>query len=74
MLQNEVCFMIYDIILLNCYTYAEMNIFCFIGVTEFYGMEKVSISYRMFAGNQDFPTIDLFTEYFGLRLSHLMEN
>jgi hypothetical protein len=74
MLQNEVCFMIYDIILLNCYTYAEMNIFCFIGVTEFYGMEKVSISYFMFAGNQDFQTIDLFMVYFGLRLSHLMEN
>lgn len=55
-------------------TYADMNIFCFIGATVFYGTVKVSISYLMFAGNQDFQTIDLFMEYFGLRLSQLMEN
>jgi len=51
-----------------------MNIFLFIGVTVFYGMEKVSINCLMFAVNQDFQTTDLFMAYFGLRLSHLTAN
>ena len=47
-------------------------IFSFIGVTEFCGTEKVSISYHMSAENQSFQTTDLFMAYFVLRLSQLM--
>lgn len=61
----------YDVFLLTSTTFANMNI-SFIGVTEFCGLERVSISYRMSVVNRSFQITDLFMAYFGLRLSHLM--
>ena len=49
-----------------------MNIFLLTGVTEFCGMEKVSINYPMSVGNQGFQITDRSTAYFGLRLSQRM--